>query len=74
MRTPYDFGSLSRSSVGFDRLFDLINQSAQLRSIRNIGSCCGVSKYCPAEDPAAEGHPYNKIEYPLLAAARWLRQ
>ena len=29
MRTPYDFGLLSRSSVGFDRLFDLINQSAQ---------------------------------------------
>lgn len=29
MRAPYDCGSLSRSSVGFDRLFDLINQRDQ---------------------------------------------
>jgi molecular chaperone IbpA len=28
MRTPYDFASLSRSSIGFERLFDLINASA----------------------------------------------
>jgi len=29
MRTPYDFASLSRSSIGFERLFDLINASAE---------------------------------------------
>jgi len=27
MRTPYDFAPLSRSSIGFDRLFDLINSA-----------------------------------------------
>jgi molecular chaperone IbpA len=30
MRTPYDFAPLSRSSIGFDRLFDLINNTQRM--------------------------------------------
>jgi molecular chaperone IbpA len=36
MRT-YDFAPLTRSSIGFDRLFDLINQNAQQLSGQEAG-------------------------------------
>jgi molecular chaperone IbpA len=30
MRTPYDFSPLSRSSIGFDRIFDLLENAARV--------------------------------------------
>ena len=35
MRTPYDFSPLSRSSVGFDRVFDLLENAARVQAIDN---------------------------------------
>ena len=35
MRTAFDFSPLYRSTVGFDRLFDMLDQSAQLEPMTN---------------------------------------
>ena len=35
MRTAYDFSPLFRSSVGFDRVFDLLENAARLQPIDN---------------------------------------
>jgi molecular chaperone IbpA len=35
MRTPYDFAPLFRSSVGFDRVFDLLENAARVQAIDN---------------------------------------
>ena len=35
MRTPYDFSPLSRSSVGFDRVFDLLENAARVQAVDN---------------------------------------
>ena len=35
MRTPYDFSSLSRSSIGFDRVFDLLENAARVQVLDN---------------------------------------
>jgi molecular chaperone IbpA len=35
MRSAFDFSPLYRSTVGFDRLFDMLDQSAQLETMTN---------------------------------------
>ena len=35
MRTAFDFSPLYRSTVGFDRLFDMLDQSSQVESMTN---------------------------------------
>jgi molecular chaperone IbpA len=35
MRAPYDFAPLFRSSVGFDRVFDLLENAARVQAIDN---------------------------------------
>lgn len=35
MRTAFDFAPLYRSTVGFDRLFDMLDQSSQVESMAN---------------------------------------
>ena len=35
MRTPYDFSPLFRSSVGFDRIFDLLENATRVQAIDN---------------------------------------
>jgi len=35
MRTAFDFSPLYRSTVGFDRLFDMLDQSTQVESMAN---------------------------------------
>jgi molecular chaperone IbpA len=35
MRTAFDFSPLYRSTVGFDRLFDMLDQSTQVESMTN---------------------------------------
>ena len=35
MRTPYDFAPLFRSSVGFDRVFDLLENAARVQAVDN---------------------------------------
>jgi len=35
MRSAFDFSPLYRSTVGFDRLFDMLDQSAQVESMTN---------------------------------------
>ena len=35
MRTAFDFSPLYRSTVGFDRLFDMLDQSARVEPMTN---------------------------------------
>ncbi|MBO1075202.1 Hsp20 family protein [Roseomonas marmotae] len=39
MRTDFDFGPLFRSTVGFDRMFDLLRGAAQIGHLENYPPC-----------------------------------
>jgi molecular chaperone IbpA len=39
MRTTYDFAPLWRSTIGFDRLFDLVDAAQQARTEDNYPPC-----------------------------------
>src|SRR5258708_37473735 len=38
MRTAYDYAPLFRSSIGFDRVFDLLENAARVQTIDNLAA------------------------------------